>query len=143
MPNEMLDILVDQKKVEEIALLPSPGEVEKKLKKEGLEVTPEDVKVLGNVFKTISEKGPEELDEKVLGNIGGGMSNPFKNIDWKSDKAKKAYKVIAGVVGTAVLAGGAYEVDKRFNAGKGMNAIKDAPGKVKGWFSHSATTVTT
>lgn len=134
MPNEMLDILGDQKKVEEIALLPSSGEVEKKLKKEGLEVTPEDVKVLGNVFKTISEKGPEALDEKVLSNIGGGMSNPFKNIDWKSDKAKKAYKVIAGVVGTAVVAGGVYEADKHFNAGKGMDAIKGVPDRIRSWF---------
>ena len=95
MSKEMLDILVDQKKVEEIAVLPTAEDVEKKLKEEGVNATSEDVKVLKNVFEAAANK----LDESELEKVGGG-------IDWKSAKAKKAYGIIGGVVGaTAILSG--------------------------------------
>ena len=91
----MLDILVDPKKVEEIAVLPTASAVEKKLKEEGIDATSEDVKVLKNVFEAAANK----LDESELEKVGGG-------IDWKSAKAKKAYGIIGGVVGaTAILSG--------------------------------------
>lgn len=129
MSKEMLDILVDQKKVEEIAALPTKEEVEKKLKKEGVDVTSEDVEILGNIFDAASKK----LDESELDKIGGGFS--LKDIDWKSPKAKTAYKIIGGVVGTGVVLFGGYEADKHFNKGRVTDAIKAAPGKVKNWFS--------
>jgi len=137
---EMLDILVDQKKVEEIAALPTAKDVEKKLKEEGVDATPEDVKVLGNVFEAAANK----LSEDELEKIGGGG---LFGIDWKSKKAKAAYAVIT----TAVALGAAYEADKHFNEGKGWEATKDLAGKgldatkglagqgwnkAKSWFSH-------
>ena len=127
MPNEMLDILVDKKKVEEIAVLSTPEEVEKKLKQEGVDVTSEDVKVLGNVFDAASKK----LDEDALNKIDGG------SINWKSPKAIKAYKIIGGVVGAVGVGVVAYEVDKHKFGGAGMDAIKTVPGKVRGWFNRS------
>ena len=120
MAKEMLDILVDQKKVEEIAVLPTAEDVEKKLKEEGVNATSEDVKVLKNVFEAAANK----LDESELEKIGGG-------IDWKSAKAKKAYKIVGGVIAATVgVTGGAYLVDKYKFGGRGMGAIKDAAGKI-------------
>ena len=120
MAKEMLDILVDQKKVEEIAVLPTSEDVEKKLKEEGVNATSEDVKVLKNVFEAAANK----LDESELEKIGGG-------IDWKSAKAKKAYKIVGGVIAATVgVTGGAYLVDKYKFGGRGMGAIKDAAGKI-------------
>ena len=120
MSKEMLDILVDQKKVEEIAVLPTAEDVEKKLKEEGVNATSEDVKVLKNVFEAAANK----LDESELEKIGGG-------IDWKSAKAKKAYKIVGGVIAATVgVTGGAYLVDKYKFGGRGMGAIKNAVGKI-------------
>lgn len=99
MSKEMLDILVDQKKVEEIAVLPTNEDVEGKLKKEGIDVTPKDVKVLGNVFKTVAEQGPEAADEKLLASVGGGVSQLTKD---RLKKAGKAIAIIGGVVGGGV-----------------------------------------
>lgn len=121
MSKEMLDILVDKKKVEEIAKLPTAEEVEKKLKQEGVDVTSEDVKALGNVFNAAANK----LDENELNKVGGGFN--FKDINWKSPKALKAYKVIGSVAAVAGAAGLAYGADKKFNQGKGFNAVT-------GWF---------
>lgn len=132
MSKEMLDVLVDQEKVKEIAALPTAKDVQKKLKEEGIDATPDDVKVLGQLFDAAANK----LNEDELGKIGGGK------IDWKSKKAKLAYAAI----GTALAAGAAYEADKHFNEGKGWTATKGfavaswdsakhIPGNVKGWFS--------
>ena len=118
MSKEMLDILVDQKKVEEIAALPTNEDVEDKLKKEGIDVTPKDVKVLGNVFKAVAEKGPEAADEKLLASVGGGMSQLTK------DRLKKAGKAIAIIGGVVCGGAAAYQGYKH----------KDA---IKGWFTRS------
>ncbi len=132
MSKEMLDILVDQKKVEEIAALPTNEDVEGKLKKEGIDVTSKDVKVLGNVFKTVAEQGPEAVDEKLLASVGGGVDKFTK------ERLKKAGKAIA-IIGGAVFTGGAiYQGVKHKDTIKGWftcsdkdKVIKDGPTEIE------------
>lgn len=121
---DILDVLSDEKKVGEIAALPTPQDVEKRLKKEGVELTTKDIKVIGNVFNEALKNGPDAIDEKKLASVGGGFS------------LKKA-AVAAGVIGTAVTGG--YFADKYLNEGKGMDALNSGVDKAKGqvdtWFS--------
>ncbi len=106
MSKEMLDVLVDQKKVEEIVALPTKKDVESKLNQEGVDVTSEDVRVLGEVFKTVAEKGPEAADEKLLASVSGGMGDLTKD---RLKKAGKAQAVIGRVVGAGVAAHQGYK----------------------------------
>ena len=126
MSKEMLDILVEPKKVEELAGLKTNEEVQKKFASEGVKVTSEQVEDLGKVFDVAAKK----LDESALWIAGGGLSLKSLNIDWKSPKAKKAYKIIGGIGTAAAVIGGAYVADKKFNEGKGAAAIGAIPGKV-------------
>ncbi len=125
MSKDILDVLSDQKKVEEIAVLPTVQEVENKLKNEGVrKVNTKDIKVLGNVFQEALSNGSEAIDENKLASVGGGFS------------LKKA-ALAASTIGT-VVAGG-YFADKYLNEGKGMDALKSGADKAKGqvntWFS--------
>ena len=95
---DILDVLSDKKKVEEIATAETSEKVREKLKEEGVEVTSEDVKNLGKVFDAASK----QLDESALENIGGSFG---LNIGWKSLKAKMTYKIITQVVGLCVATG--------------------------------------
>lgn len=126
MSKEMLDILVDQKKVEEIAALPTNEDVEGKLKKEGIDVTSKDVKVLGNVFKTVAEQGPEAVDEKLLASIGGGVDQVTK------ERLKKAGKALLAIGGVVFTGGVAYQGYKHKDTIKGWftrsNAVENTPG---------------
>ena len=112
---EMLDVLANQKTVEELARAKSEDEVRSILKQSGIDATEQNIDTVGNVFSAAAQK----LDESELEGIGGG-------IDWKSKKAKKVY---LGLGGTLLLLGGGYLLDKYQFEGKGLKAVKGAAAK--------------
>ena len=94
----ILDVLTDEKKVEEIAKLPTEEDVKRKLGEMGVDATSKDVSELGNIFEKVSEQG------EALAQIGGGFT--------KEQKIKAA-KITGLITAAAVVIGwGGYEGHK-------------------------------